>query len=253
MKRRTQVIITGTVIAGGFAILTFLERRRPLRTQREAQVPRAARNLTLGAIALGLAQLVHVPENEQPAGLLKWMRVPRPLQTIAGVVLMDYTLWWWHRWNHELPLLWRFHLVHHVDRDMDASTAFRFHFGEHVLSFFYRAAQVKMIGATSFAVWLWQTLLFASIMFHHSNVRLPIATESRLVRWIVTPRMHGIHHSELREHARTNYSSLLSCWDALHRTLLLDVPQETIEIGAPGFERDVPLKAALTLPFRNPH
>lgn len=251
MKRRTQFIITGGVIAGGLTLLTWLERRRPLRVQHEAPLPRRARNLTLGALALGVAQLVHVPEQRETGGLLELMRVPRALQTPAAVILMDYTLWWWHRWNHETPFLWRFHLVHHIERDMDASTALRFHFGEHFFSSFYRIAQVKIIGASSTAVWLWQTLLFASILFHHSNVRLPLLFESRLVRWIVTPRMHGIHHSELPAHERTNYSSLLSCWDALHRTLLLDVPQETITIGAPGYEGDESLKTALTLPFRN--
>lgn len=238
MKRRAQLAITGTVVAGGFALLTILERRRPLRVQREPPLPRLMQNLTLGALSLAAAQLVHVPENRDTGGVLR---------TISGVILMDYTLWWWHRWNHEVPLLWRFHEVHHIDRDMDASTALRFHFGEHLLSFFYRVAQVKLTRATPTAVWLWQTLLLASILFHHSNLRLPVAFESRLVRWIVTPRMHGIHHANIAEYEHTNFASLLTCWDAIHRTLRLDVPQQ--EIGAPGYVGDTSLRAALALPF----
>jgi len=247
MKRRLQIAVTAGVIGGGFALLTWLERRHPLRVQREDPLPRRVRNATIGAMALGVAQLVHLPEQNETRGLLKLVRVPRGLRTISAVLLLDYTLWWWHRWNHQMPLLWRFHLVHHIDRDMDASTALRFHFGEQFLSMFYRAAQIRIIGATTDAVWLWQTMLFASILFHHSNVRLPLETESRLVRWIVTPRMHGIHHSEVREHEQTNFSALLSIWDALHRTLLLDV--EDVTIGAPDYKGDQSLGTALTLPF----
>ena len=248
MNKRTQLAITAGVVAGGFAALAMAERRRPLRVQRQRPLPRVARNLTIGALALAASRLVRIPQQRKARGLLRVLEIPRPLQTIASIALLDYTLWWWHRWNHEMPLLWRFHRVHHLERDMDVSTGLRFHFGEQFLSQFYRAAQVRIIGAPASAVWLWQTLLFASILFHHSNLRLPIASESRLVRWIVTPRMHGIHHSNRAEDERTNYASLLTCWDALHETLRLDVPQEKITIGTAGYAEEG-LVNDLVLPF----
>ena len=74
--------------------------------------------------------------------------MPEAVRVVAAILLLDYTLWWWHWLSHRVPFLWRFHLVHHVDRDLDASTAFRFHFGEHALSVFYRMAQVVIIGAS---------------------------------------------------------------------------------------------------------
>src|SRR6185369_8913232 len=99
------------------------------------------------------------------AGLLNLIAMPAALQVGLSVVLLDYTLWFWHYANHRVPFLWRFHLVHHVDRDLDASTAMRFHFGEQGLSVVYRCAQIAVIGATPLAVWIWQTILFASILF----------------------------------------------------------------------------------------
>src|SRR5206468_8671541 len=113
----------------------------------------------------------------------------------------------------------------------------RFHFGEHLLSIAYRAAQIVIIGTTPLALWLWQVILFASILFHHANVRLPIALERWLVRFIVTPRMHGIHHSDQFHETDSNWSSLLSWWDYLHGTLILGVPQSEIVIGVPAYAR----------------
>src|SRR5262249_54996648 len=106
--------------------------------------------------------------------------------------LLDYTLYLWHVLTHRVPLLWRFHQAHHVDLGMDASTALRFHFGEMVLSVGWRAGQVVLIGVSPLALSVWQTATLMEIMFHHSNVELPIEVEQWLCRLVVTPRMHGI-------------------------------------------------------------
>src|SRR5262249_33443298 len=159
---------------------------RPLRRTVEPWLPHVARNATVGAIALALAfplQLaLLVPLSHKGLGLLPIIPMPSALRTALAVVLLDYTLWIWHWSTHRVPLLWRFHLVHHVDRDLDASTALRFHAGEQVLSVAYRAAQIVVIGADPTAVWIWQIVLFVSILFHHSNLRLPPRLESVLVR-----------------------------------------------------------------------
>ncbi len=134
---------------------------------------------------------------------------------------------------------------------MDASTALRFHFAELALSVPWRAGQVMVIGVSPFAFSLWQTLLFLSIMFHHSNVRLPIEVERALNRIIVTPRMHGIHHSTVRAETDSNWSSGLTVWDYLHGTLRLNVPQDEIDIGVPAYREpeEVALESILEMPF----
>jgi sterol desaturase/sphingolipid hydroxylase (fatty acid hydroxylase superfamily) len=109
---------------------------------------------------------------------------------------------------------------------------------------------VVIAGADPLALWLWQALLFVSILFHHSNTRLPIGLERIMVRLVVTPRMHGIHHSNRKHETDANYSSLLSIWDRLHRTLVLGVAQREITIGVPAYRAaaDVTLAKVLLLP-----
>ena len=247
-------------MAGLFVALAVLETARPLRAAVEPRPRRVARNL--GIAGLGLAALtvlqapLLVPVAEwargHRIGILNWTSLPAAVETVAAVLLLDYTLWHWHWLNHRVPFLWRFHLVHHVDLDLDSSTALRFHFGEMMLSVPYRLAQVVVIGASPSAVTVWQVLLVASILFHHSNVRLPAGLERVLVRLLVTPRMHGIHHSDYENETNSNWSSLLSAWDWLHGTLLLSVPQREVAIGVPGYgdPRQVTLGRSLALPFR---
>jgi sterol desaturase/sphingolipid hydroxylase (fatty acid hydroxylase superfamily) len=246
------------VIVGGSMILA--ERCTPLRRTVESKLRRVVRNLSAGGVSLALMSLVQAPLLQPAAawivrdriGLLQLVQWPRWLETLLAIVLLDYTLWWWHWANHRIPFFWRFHLVHHIDRDLDASTALRFHFGELALSIPIRAAQIILIGVDSRTLWLWQTILFASILFHHSNVRLPFPFERFLVRLIVTPRMHGIHHSDRLDETNSNWSSLLSAWDYLHRTMRFDVPQERIVIGVPAYHdaSGVTIGKILLLPFR---
>jgi sterol desaturase/sphingolipid hydroxylase (fatty acid hydroxylase superfamily) len=237
----------------------WLERRRPLRRAVESKLTRDARNLAVAvtsAIALRIIErpivdpLAALVERRQ-WGLLKRLRLPAWLEVTAALVLMDYTLYVWHVLTHRAQWLWRFHVVHHVDLDLDASTALRFHFAELAISVPWRAAQVICIGVSPLSLSVWQTLLFLSIMFHHSNVRLPVELERRLNRFIVTPRMHGIHHSCVREETDSNWSSGLTLWDRLHGTLRLNVPQEAIMIGVPAYREplEVELEKILEMPF----
>ncbi|HSP17406.1 MAG TPA: sterol desaturase family protein [Thermoanaerobaculia bacterium] len=252
--------ITAAVVVFVFATMLVLEHFRPLRTTVEPKFRRNIRNLGVGAIAFALATIIQLPVliplsrwvAARKIGLLHLAEWPCAVHVIAAVALLDYTLWIWHWANHSVPFLWRFHLVHHIDRDLDSSTAFRFHFGEHVLSLLYRSAQIVVIGTSPLSVWVWQLMLFASILFHHANVALPVNVERALVRIIVTPRMHGIHHSDYRNETNSNWSSLFSFWDYLHRTILLSVPQRDVVIGVPAFpdERQVRLGKILVLPFR---
>jgi sterol desaturase/sphingolipid hydroxylase (fatty acid hydroxylase superfamily) len=261
LRSAPSVAITAAVIVIVGVSMIVAERFAPLRRTVESKLRRIVRNLSVGGVSLALMSLVQAPLLQPVAswivrnriGLMQRVQWPRWIELLLAVVLLDYTLWWWHWASHRVPFVWRFHLVHHIDRDMDASTALRFHFGELALSIPVRAIQIIVIGVDSRTLWLWQTILFASILFHHSNVRLPLRFERLVVRLIVTPRMHGIHHSDRRDETNSNWSSLLSAWDFLHRTMRLDVEQESITIGVPAYHDadDVTLGKILLLPFRS--
>jgi len=254
---RWQWVLFGAAVG----TLYVVERLRPLRSRKEPGPARVGRNLAIGLLAGAttaasewpvVAPVQRLAERNR-LGLLRWLPLPRPLRAILGFLLLDYTLYVWHRWNHRAPFLWKFHAVHHLDLDLDSTTGLRFHFGELTLAAWFRAAQILLIGVDRATLRAWQQLLVLSVVFHHSNLQLPIAIERRLVKIIVTPRMHGIHHSTRGEEVDANYSSLLSAWDRLHRSLKLNVPQKSITIGVEGFldARDVTLAESLTLPFRD--
>ncbi len=256
--------IAAPVVAGAFLALIWLERRRPLRRRVEPDLRHGARNFaiaTISALALAafeypllrpLADLVE----RQRWGMLGALELPGWVETGVALLLMDYTFYLWHVFLHRVPFLWRFHAVHHVDLDMDASTAFRFHFGEMIASVPWRAMQVLLIGLTPGAFVLWQAWFVLCVMFHHSNLRLPVAWEPWINVVLVTPRMHGIHHSQVREETDSNWSSGLTVWDRLHGTLRLNVPQSQIVVGVPPLSdpNQLTLLRALALPFgEQPH
>jgi len=258
-ERKVPAWVSAPLVLGAAGLLAWLERRRPLRRAVEPKPRREARNLAVaavGAVALGvtekpLAEALTSLVGRRRWGLLKVLRLPAWVEVALAVVLLDYTLYLWHVLTHRVPFLWRFHLVHHVDLDLDASTALRFHFAELVVSAPFRAAQILVIGVSPLAFSVWQTLLMLSILFHHSNARLPAELERRLNRLVVTPRMHGIHHSGVKEETDSNWSSGLTVWDWLHGTLRLDVPQSEITIGVPAYRdaRELGLAEILRMPF----
>jgi len=250
---------SGALVVTVALALGWGERRRALRRRVEPQGPHTGRNVAIaacGAVALQLAERPVVARvaalvERRRWGLLPRLHLPRWLNVVAAVVLMDYTLYLWHVLCHRVPLLWRMHAVHHIDRDLDASTALRFHFAELTLSVPWRAGQVALIGVSPSALSIWQTWLMVSILFHHSNLALPLRVERALGRFIVTPHMHGIHHSAEGDEANANWSSGLTVWDRLHGTLKLDVPQRSITIGVRSFDEParVRLPRMLALPF----
>ncbi|MGH9654651.1 MAG: sterol desaturase family protein [Bryobacteraceae bacterium] len=254
--------LVSALLGGGWlAALVWWERRRALRSMSDSKIKRDARNLALAAAAGVTMQLLEFPVAfclarqacKKRRGLLQLAPLPRPLHVIAAVALLDYTLYWWHILAHRVPLLWRFHQAHHLDREMDATTGLRFHFGEIALSVLFRAGQVFVIGPAPEGFTAWQSFLFACILFHHANVRLPLRAERALARFVITPRLHGIHHSVAPEEVNSNWSSGLTIWDWLHGTLRTEVRQDNIVIGVRGRrgDSDQELLNVLAVPFRD--
>lgn len=250
-----------TVLLLMFAGTVFwLERARPLRRRVDPGPQRIGRNLAMAGITAAILHCAERPltrpltqlVERRRLGLVHALGLPAGLAHWVTVILFDYTLYLWHILLHRVPQLWRFHLAHHTDLDLDASTAFRFHFGEFLLSIPWRIAQILLIGATPRALSLWQKLTAAEVLFHHSNLRLPVVVENGLRRVVATPRLHGIHHSTVHEERNTNYSSGLTIWDFLHHTYRDDVPQDDIRIGVPPYDdnSEVTLEKTLLIPFR---
>jgi sterol desaturase/sphingolipid hydroxylase (fatty acid hydroxylase superfamily) len=250
--------------APGILLIAFLgllglEQVRPLRRRKRALTPRFRTNMIMtgltfvvgNAIVKPAALGVAVWAGVNSFGLLHWLGLPALMTGILGFLLMDLTFYYWHRFNHLRPLLWRFHNVHHIDPDMDVSTSFRFHLGEIFYSTGFRILQAGLIGVTFQTYIIYEFVFTLATMFHHSNWQLPIQLERRLNKVFVTPRMHGIHHSAIGIETNSNYSVIFMWWDGLNDTLRLNVPQKDIIIGVPGYllPECNRLGRLLTMPF----
>ena len=253
-----DVIVTpalGALVAG----LLWLERRRPLRARTQSHIDRLKTNAATAAVAMLVMRAALLPTvlalaawaERHELGLAWMVPVSGLPRGVLAFLLMDYATYLWHRANHAIALLWRFHAVHHTDLDLDVSTAFRFHFGEMLLSIGVRSLQILIIGVGPLVALVWEAVELAGTVFHHSNVRLPIGLEGALNRILVTPRMHGIHHSVVERETSSNWSVVFSWWDRVHGTARLNVPQDAITIGLPSYRDpgEIRFVALLKMPF----
>ena len=239
--------------------LFWLQWRFPLRRQQFRTLHRLIRNFLLSVPGFAVVRLAMLPiplaaamwAQDRHIGLLTWLALPRWVAAIATFPLMDYAYWWWHWANHMLPLFWRFHNVHHTDLDMDVSTAARFHFGEMLFSGGFLSLAVIVFGIAPTMLLVFFITFETATLFHHSNWRLSINLERILNLIIVTPRMHGIHHSIVQRETNSNWGTIFCWWDKLHRTMRRDIPQEAVTIGVAAYrdENELTLGKLFALPF----
>jgi sterol desaturase/sphingolipid hydroxylase (fatty acid hydroxylase superfamily) len=259
METKNSGRLFGAITVGVIALLVWAERRRALRKPVDQRTGRPATNLAMAGITAATTHFAMAPVvrpltalvTRRRIGLVQRLPLPKWIRDALAVVLLDYTLYWWHVVEHRVRWLYRFHQVHHADLDLDVTTAARFHFGEFIASVPWRAGQIILIGVTPSALRLWQRLTMVSVLFHHSNVRLPIRLERWLSVFVTTPRLHGIHHSIVAEEQSSNWSSGLTAWDRLHGTYRANVPQAEITVGVPAYREpeDVTLPKSLAMPL----
>ncbi|HXH74670.1 MAG TPA: sterol desaturase family protein [Bacteriovoracaceae bacterium] len=208
--------------------------------------------LSLRFVFFPLVFLVSQWGETKQIGLSHYWGFTGPISFFLIILFLDYSLYFWHWLNHKVRFLWRFHNVHHVDLDMDVSTASRFHFGELIISSLFRSVQVLVFGVAPETLIVYEVLTTLSTQFHHSNISLPMGFEKQLNKIFVTPRMHGIHHSIVREETDSNYSTIFCFWDRLHASLKINVPQEEITIGVASYrdQKEITFLKSLLLPFK---
>lgn len=206
-----------------FALIATWEFAAPLRPLTTPKPQRWFSNLTIvilntlvvrlffSTTVVGFAVIV----SQNGWGFLNLLGWPNWLAGIAAVVALDFILYLQHMMLHAVPFLWRFHMMHHADLDVDVTTGTRFHLVEIVVSMIIKLAAVALIGASPRAVITFEILLNATSMFNHGNVRMPGGLD-RILRWmVVTPDMHRVHHSVIREETNSNFGFNLPWWDRL--------------------------------------
>lgn len=173
-----------------------------------------ALRLIMPILAVGMANYAA----GQGWGLLALVNLPIWVEIIIAFILLDMLIYAQHIAFHKVPILWRFHKVHHADRDLDVTSGARFHPIEAVFSMAYKLLCIALIGPAAVAVFLFEVVLNAASMFNHANVRLPLGLDRLLRLFIVTPDMHRVHHSVIERETNSNYSFFLTIWDRMFGT-----------------------------------
>ena len=213
---------------------------------------RWGRNLGLFLLNAGLAPLLVVPVTFFAAAHPLWTRpalLVLPWSLPLDLLVLDLWIYWWHRANHELPLLWRFHEVHHRDRFLDATSALRFHFGEVAISAVVRALLIVLLAVPLGSVLVFETLVLMAAAFHHSNWRLPPEIERRLARVIITPSRHWVHHHRRKSDTDSIYGTIFSFWDGLFGSGPNIDRRRDMPIGVEG-EEELGFFRLVALPFQ---
>ena len=204
------------------------------------------------ALLIGLCFLPLWGMAATPFGLLNRFPLPIWLHTVLAILLLDCWTYWWHRANHEIRFLWRFHRMHHSDPWMDVTTARRFHPGEIVFSSMLRLPLIFLLGIHVRDLLLYGWIMGVVVDFHHANIALPERLDRYLRVLIPTPSMHKVHHSHLQPETDSNYTSLFSVWDRLFDSFRLRPDLAAIRIGLDKWSdaRHQTIAGLLTTPFR---
>jgi sterol desaturase/sphingolipid hydroxylase (fatty acid hydroxylase superfamily) len=253
------VLFRGLISWGGFVLFLVSELIWPYRPPSVSKKKRLITNVLLTAMNSVILTIVfaaatidialYVSAND--LGLLNMVGIPLWPKVFVAVLFMDFIFYVWHLLNHEVPLFWRFHRVHHSDLNMDVSTATRFHIGELAISAVIKIGLIYFIGADLLSVLIFESLLVLTAQFQHSSLAVPSWFEKAFWVLFVPPSMHRIHHSVKIAERDTNYGTILSIWDRLLGTLLRGVDQEKIIIGIGPYRAHERLKLhhLLVMPF----
>jgi len=264
---QTDGLIRFAVFLGVFLVMAAIELGWPKRVLSVSKRRRWFTNVGIaatGTAVLRLMAMLAVPvaavaaafyAQQHQIGLLNQLYWPEWIKILVALLVLDLAIWFQHLVSHKVPLFWRLHKVHHADRDIDVTTAVRFHPVEIALSMLWKIVVVVPLGASPFAVFLFEVILNACAMFNHANIALPAWLDGIVRLAVVTPDMHRVHHSVLRREHDSNYGFNLSLWDRLFRTYTAqpEAGHQNMTIGLTPYQTEDPVRFgwSLWLPFRS--
>ncbi len=258
----SEAILRLSMFLVGFAIFALAEvalPEAPLRTRRAIRWPRNLAMVVINAIVVRVlfpagAVAAAILAEQRGWGLLNQLELSTPVAMLVALVALDLIVYGQHMLFHRVPLLFRFHRMHHADLDFDVTLATRFHPMEMLASMLIKYGAVLLLGASPVTVLVFESALNVVSMFNHANIRLPAALDRVLRLVVVTPAMHRVHHSFHPSETNSNFGFNLPWWDRLFGTYRRQSIDSNITIGLPDLleETNQSIVWMLRMPFRRP-
>ncbi len=245
----------------GFVLIGVLERLLPNRTHQWRG--RATGNIGLQLVnaLVQLAMLLAAPLTLSAValialfsqfGLLNNLQMGLWTKIVIAWLVLDLASYWWHRAWHGVPLLWRFHRIHHLDPALDVLTTFRTHPVETVLTILFKGSIVYLLGVPLLGVILYEVVVAVMALWIHGNVRIRPGADRFVALLLITPGLHRIHHGALESEYSRNFGLVLSLWDRIFGTYRASHPETESGpgISSPDTAAAMSLSGMLWLPFR---
>jgi sterol desaturase/sphingolipid hydroxylase (fatty acid hydroxylase superfamily) len=214
--------------------LLLAETFSPLRPAISPTTTRWIINVALYLISVLIAAVLVPGQWTLGLGTIAWVgrTVGEVPAVVFGVLVLDFSFYALHRLEHAFAFLWRLHLVHHSDLDVDVTTAIRHHPGETLLDCVTLGGVTVLLGIPADTIALYGVLTLGAQMLQHANVGVPARLERLAGVILVTPRLHRRHHSDERAVSDTNFGLVFSIWDRLFGTL--DSSSRVSQFGVEG-------------------
>ena len=228
--------------------LLILENKLPFFSFHNSLKARIISNLELGllnsiAASLLTISIARLPLGNLPQSELMQTFLSPSIASIIAILVLDLYMYLWHRAMHTWPLAWRFHRIHHTDRSMNVSTAYRFHPIEILSSSIPKLVLIWLLGISANIVLTYELIFTVVVALQHSNFALPQSLDRLLAHAIVTPNYHRIHHSQIQSETQSNYGSVFGWWDRIFHSHTADVDPSAIQLGVSDERRDLTISA----------
>jgi len=255
-------LITLIVVFGSLLVVAAWEFGRPRRQREFPALRRRLANIGFWVVNLALAAVIFEPAEtfrprlEAVLGIAfpSWPIANAALSLVAGFLLLDFLRYAVHRCEHAVPVIWRFHALHHSDPDVDVTTSVRHHPFEYLLASAIYWLAVILLNVPAVVVLSHVLAVFGMSVLQHGNILLPEQVDRWLQPVLVTNDMHRIHHSVVFDEANSNYGTVLSIWDRLFGTYtrLTRAQHERIVFGVQELPRRDGLRpsAMMLTPWR---
>jgi sterol desaturase/sphingolipid hydroxylase (fatty acid hydroxylase superfamily) len=249
------------ILVGGLLFFWIIEGAIPLLTlhYKKNKLRHAAVNFGFTIIHLIIHTLLAVLIvmlsdwcREQQFGLIYWWKAGVWAAVVISVLALDFSSWLVHLIMHKVKLLWRFHLIHHSDTNVDVTTGLRHHPGDSILRGIFFMILIFVSGAPMYGVMIYQTLLVFATAFTHANISLPKWFDTALSYVLISPNMHKVHHHWRQPYTDSNYGGVFSIWDRLFGTFM-KLDKKDLHYGIDQYyppEKDEDFAKLLMKPFK---